>query len=64
MIKPGFFNPGPRCGNCLYYASDADPRGYHSGSFCRKDLNPKSCGAEFRPRGSKIKKRKVKPWQK
>ena len=59
-----YFKPGPLCGNCAFYASNSDPRGYHSGAHCRKGLEPGSCGSEFRPRGKKVKIRKVKPWQK
>ena len=62
--KSDFFDPGPRCGNCLFYSHEAGSRGYHSGAHCRKGLDPTSCGEEFRPRGSKKKERKVKPWQK
>jgi len=62
MARQDYFRPGPRCGNCASYASDADPRGYHSGAHCRKNLEPASCG-EFQARGKKSKLRRVKPWQ-
>ena len=57
------FHPGPRCGNCHFYNKKSD--NYHSGRFCRLEVDPRECGIEFRPRAGRPRKtRKVKPWQK
>jgi len=69
-MKKYDFKPGPRCGNCHLFDHNKDKKGqptnrYHTGAFCRKDLEPKECGDAFisRHNGGK-KKRNCKPWQK
>jgi len=68
-----YFQPGPKCGNCHFYSKKPDK--YHSGRFCRLELDPKIGGSEksfpagnpcddsFRSRSKTKKARKIKPWQ-
>lgn len=61
MSAGKYFQPGPRCGNCRSFSKEPDA--YHAGRFCRKALNPATCGTAFQSRHKARKERKIKPWQ-
>jgi len=73
-MKTYTFQPGPKCGNCKKFNRNKDKKGqplpamksnrYHTGAYCHKDLDPKTCDDAFVSRHGGHKKRmNNKPWQ-